>query len=196
MTDNPQATSTPPPRCSLTRESAWRLYVRHRCPLVGPQTRLLSDGAARRCYGGHGGGEQHRVEHPHQGEAAHQHDRAVDKADQRLGGGLAQQHGVGGDTGDHTATHESATRTRTRRAILDATVARLSADHAASLADVAEAAGVGRTTVHRYFPERSDLLAAIGADVRDRVEAATARARLDDGSQGPGTAVPGVLRTR
>ncbi|GAA1719978.1 TetR/AcrR family transcriptional regulator [Streptomyces yatensis] len=81
-----------------------------------------------------------------------------------------------------TTTHESTTRARTRRAILDAAVARLSADHAASLADVAEAAGVGRTTVHRYFPERSDLLAAIGTDVRERIETATDRARLDDGT--------------
>ncbi|MFD9884032.1 TetR/AcrR family transcriptional regulator [Streptomyces alboflavus] len=78
-------------------------------------------------------------------------------------------------------TRESTTRARTRRAILDAAVTRLSADHAASLADVAETAGVGRTTVHRYFPERSDLLAAIGTDVSERLEAATARARLDDG---------------
>lgn len=80
-----------------------------------------------------------------------------------------------------TTTRESTTRARTRRAILDAAVTRLSADHAASLADVAEAAGVGRTTVHRYFPERSDLLAAIGTDVGERLEAATARARLDEG---------------
>ncbi len=79
------------------------------------------------------------------------------------------------------AARESATRARTRRAILDAAVSVLSADHTASLGDVAEAAGVGRTTVHRYFPERSDLLAAIGADARDRVAAATARARLDEG---------------
>ncbi|WP_405851725.1 TetR/AcrR family transcriptional regulator [Streptomyces sp. NBC_00090] len=88
---------------------------------------------------------------------------------------------------EHTAAHraattsESATRARTRRAILDAAVSLLSTDHAASLGDVAEAAGVGRTTVHRYFPERSDLLAAIGADVRERVAAATDRARLDEG---------------
>ena len=82
---------------------------------------------------------------------------------------------------DRTATQESTTRARTRRAIIDAAVATLSADHAASLADVAEAAGVGRTTVHRYFPERSDLLAAIGTDVRERIEAATARARLGEG---------------
>ncbi|MDV5143806.1 TetR/AcrR family transcriptional regulator [Streptomyces sp. SBC-4] len=87
----------------------------------------------------------------------------------------------------HTAAHraaatgESATRTRTRLAILDAAVSLLSTDHTASLGDVAEAAGVGRTTVHRYFPERSDLLAAIGADVRERVATATDRARLDEG---------------
>ncbi|MFB4314801.1 TetR/AcrR family transcriptional regulator [Actinomadura sp. 21ATH] len=76
---------------------------------------------------------------------------------------------------------ESGTRTRTRRAILDAAVAVLSADATASLGDVAAAAGVGRTTVHRYFPERSDLLTAIGADVLDKVAAATDRARLGDG---------------
>ncbi|WP_405654765.1 TetR/AcrR family transcriptional regulator [Streptomyces sp. RK9] len=84
-------------------------------------------------------------------------------------------------TATTAATRESTTRARTRRAILDAAVTRLSADHAASLADVAETAGVGRTTVHRYFPERSDLLAAIGKDVGERLEAATARARLDEG---------------
>lgn len=86
------------------------------------------------------------------------------------------------DTPAHgAATRESATRARTRRAILDAAVSVLTADHSASLGDVAEAAGVGRTTVHRYFPERSDLLAAIGTDVCDRVAAAAGRARLDDG---------------
>ncbi|NGO13740.1 TetR family transcriptional regulator [Streptomyces sp. HC44] len=80
-----------------------------------------------------------------------------------------------------TAVTESGTRARTRRAILDAAVKLLSTDQAASLADVAAAAGVGRTTVHRYFPERSDLLAAIGADVLDSVAVAAERARLDDG---------------
>ncbi len=80
-----------------------------------------------------------------------------------------------------TAAAETGTRARTRRAILDAAVALLSTDQTASLGDVAAAAGVGRTTVHRYFPERSDLLAAIGADILDKVAAATERARLDDG---------------
>jgi AcrR family transcriptional regulator len=82
---------------------------------------------------------------------------------------------------DHIARTETGARARTRRAILDAAIALLSADATASLADVAASAGVGRTTVHRYFPERSDLLAAIGTDLLDKVEVATERAGLDDG---------------
>lgn len=74
------------------------------------------------------------------------------------------------------------TRARTRRAILDAAVQVLSQDSAASLADVAAAADVGRTTLHRYFPERSDLLAAISTDTLERIATATTRARLDEGS--------------
>ncbi|MBN6039298.1 TetR/AcrR family transcriptional regulator [Amycolatopsis sp. 195334CR] len=78
-------------------------------------------------------------------------------------------------------SEETGTRARTRRAILDAAIAVLNKDTSASLGDVANAAGVGRTTVHRYFPERSDLLTAIGADVLERIELAAARARLDQG---------------
>jgi AcrR family transcriptional regulator len=82
---------------------------------------------------------------------------------------------------DRSVVAESGTRARTRRAILDAAASVLSTDPAASLGDVAAAAGVGRTTVHRYFPERSDLLAAVGADILDQIAAATERARLEDG---------------
>ncbi|MFC7326873.1 TetR/AcrR family transcriptional regulator [Marinactinospora rubrisoli] len=74
------------------------------------------------------------------------------------------------------------TRARTRRAILDAAVSVLARNIAASLADIAAAAGVGRTTIHRYFPERSDLLAALGTHVMEQVRQATERARLDDGT--------------
>jgi TetR/AcrR family transcriptional repressor of lfrA len=56
---------------------------------------------------------------------------------------------------------ETGTRARTRAAILEAAVAVLSAEAQASLADVAAAAGVGRTTLHRYFPERADLIHAL-----------------------------------
>lgn len=82
---------------------------------------------------------------------------------------------------ERTTAPESGTRARTRRAIVDAAVVLVAGDPTASLGDVAAAAGVGRTTVHRYFPERSDLLAAIGADVLEKVAVATERARLDDG---------------
>ncbi|GAA3718558.1 TetR/AcrR family transcriptional regulator [Nonomuraea antimicrobica] len=72
-------------------------------------------------------------------------------------------------------------RARTRRAILDAALSALSKNAAASMADIAAAAGVGRTTIHRYFPERSDLLSAIGTHLLERIEVATVRARLDEG---------------
>jgi AcrR family transcriptional regulator len=79
------------------------------------------------------------------------------------------------------AAPESGTRARTRRAILDAGVQVLSQQSGASLAEVAAAAGVGRTTMHRYFPERADLLAGISADLLERIAAATERARPDAG---------------
>ncbi|GAA2582268.1 TetR/AcrR family transcriptional regulator [Actinomadura fulvescens] len=78
-------------------------------------------------------------------------------------------------------TAETKARVRTRRAILDAAVSVLAKNPAASLADVAAAAAVGRTTIHRYFAERSDLLTAIGADVLDKIAAATDRSRLAEG---------------
>ncbi len=78
--------------------------------------------------------------------------------------------------------NESRTRTRTRRAILDAAVHVLARDASASLSEVASEAGVGRTTVHRYFPERADLLAALIVHANERVGEATHRAELHHGS--------------
>jgi AcrR family transcriptional regulator len=75
----------------------------------------------------------------------------------------------------------SAVRARTRRAILDAAVRVLSANNAAPLGAVAAEAGVGRTTLHRYFPERDDLVKALSADALQRASAATQRARLEEG---------------
>jgi AcrR family transcriptional regulator len=85
---------------------------------------------------------------------------------------------------------ESATRTRTRRAILDAAVAVLARDPSASLAEVAAAADVGRTTLHRYFPERSDLISALAVHTLEQVAIATERAAP---SQGPATDALGRL---
>jgi AcrR family transcriptional regulator len=77
---------------------------------------------------------------------------------------------------------ESGVKTRTRRAILDAAVTVLARDSSASLGEVAAAAGVGRTTLHRYFAERSDLMAALAVHTLERVAAATERAALDRGA--------------
>lgn len=72
-------------------------------------------------------------------------------------------------------------RARTRRAILDAAVEVFSTNASASLGEVAQAAQVGRSTLHRYFPERADLIRAVGAEALDRTRAAIRAARLEDG---------------
>jgi TetR/AcrR family transcriptional repressor of lfrA len=70
---------------------------------------------------------------------------------------------------------------RTRRALLDAAVTVLTKDSSASLAEVAAVAGVGRTTLHRYFPTREGLVRALVVDALDRVEEAIASARPGEG---------------
>jgi AcrR family transcriptional regulator len=76
----------------------------------------------------------------------------------------------------------SGTPEATREAVLRAAATLLAADASASLAEIGAAAGVGRTTVHRAFPTRSDLLTALALDAVDRLREAIASARLDDGS--------------
>jgi AcrR family transcriptional regulator len=76
---------------------------------------------------------------------------------------------------------ETGVRARTRRAIVDAAIELFTAQPNASLGDVAAAANVGRTTLHRYFPERSDLVDAISADALEKVRAGTAKACTEDG---------------
>ncbi|MCK9795108.1 TetR/AcrR family transcriptional regulator [Isoptericola sp. 4D.3] len=82
-----------------------------------------------------------------------------------------------------TEVHETETgaRARTRRAIVEAAVRELAHDAATSLGQIADAAGVGRTTLHRYFPDRAALLDAVGSETVARLTEAHARARLDDG---------------
>ena len=70
---------------------------------------------------------------------------------------------------------------RTRRALLDAATTVLTKDGAASLAEVASVAGVGRTTLHRYFPTRERLIRALVEDALDRVAEAIAEAEPDRG---------------
>ena len=60
---------------------------------------------------------------------------------------------------------ESGARHRTRRAIVEAAIGVISDNPTAPLSEIAEAAGVGRSTLHRYFPERTDLLRAVALEV-------------------------------
>jgi AcrR family transcriptional regulator len=56
---------------------------------------------------------------------------------------------------------------RNRSSLLDAAAEALAADPGASLADVAEAAGIGRTTLHKHYATRDDLLRAVGRRALD-----------------------------
>ncbi len=47
---------------------------------------------------------------------------------------------------------------RNREAVVEAAIVALAADPNASMADIAEAAGVGRTTVYRHFDTREELI--------------------------------------
>ncbi|MFC4947712.1 TetR/AcrR family transcriptional regulator [Pseudonocardia sp. GCM10023141] len=80
-----------------------------------------------------------------------------------------------------TSPPESGTRARTRRAIIDAAVGVFSERPAAALGDVADAAGVARSTLHRYFADRGELIAALVDHAIERGEAALAGASIDDG---------------
>lgn len=81
-----------------------------------------------------------------------------------------------------TVDSETGTRGRTRKAILDAAVRVLATDPGASLGQIADAADVGRTTLHRYFPDRAELLAALTQEAARRLTDAGERARLDEGT--------------
>lgn len=52
-------------------------------------------------------------------------------------------------------------------------------DPTASLGDVAKAAGVGRTTLHKRFPTRSSLIHAIAGEALDLVDEAISSVALD-----------------
>lgn len=62
-------------------------------------------------------------------------------------------------------------RRATRPSLLDVAAQVLVADPAASLAEVAEAAGIGRTTLHKHYATREDLLLAVGNRAIDLFEA-------------------------
>ncbi|MEV0403198.1 TetR/AcrR family transcriptional regulator [Actinoallomurus sp. NPDC050550] len=80
-----------------------------------------------------------------------------------------------------TADTQSGTRNRTRRAILSAASSVLARDWSATLAEIADAAEVGRTTLHRYFPDRETLIKAAVDDSVEVITASTAAAAIEHG---------------
>ena len=80
-----------------------------------------------------------------------------------------------------TPLAESGPRGRTRRAILTAAASVLAHDRTATLADIAAAADVGRSTLQRYFPDREELVGAVVTDSLDALGRAVAEAALDQG---------------
>lgn len=79
-------------------------------------------------------------------------------------------------------TVRASIRERTRAALLRAGVDTLVRNPLATLSDVADAAGVSRATLHRYFIDRPALVAAIEAVAIAAFDEAIADARLAEGT--------------
>lgn len=80
-----------------------------------------------------------------------------------------------------TTPTESGTRGRTRRAIIGAAATVLARDRRATLAEIAQAAEVGRSTLHRYFADRDELVRAAVVDSLALIEQAVLGAAVDEG---------------
>lgn len=78
-------------------------------------------------------------------------------------------------------TIDSPARHRTRRAILAAAATVLAGDQTATVAEVAEAAEVGRSTLHRYFPDREELVRAVVAESGQALAESVRQAAPDQG---------------
>lgn len=63
---------------------------------------------------------------------------------------------------------------RNREVVIDSAIALLNRDPGASMAEIAAASKVGRTTVYRHFPNRDDLLIALFARVVEESHVFTA----------------------
>jgi AcrR family transcriptional regulator len=71
---------------------------------------------------------------------------------------------------------------RNRRTVLDAAVALLAQRPQATMQEVADASGLGRTTVYRHFPRRQDLIDALFTQVIREATATTEEALRSAGS--------------
>lgn len=77
------------------------------------------------------------------------------------------------------AQGNSGVRSRTHRAILDAAVTAWARDFTLPLSDIAERAQVSRSTLHRYFPDKEQLVEAAHAHAMQHIEAAAQEATAD-----------------
>jgi AcrR family transcriptional regulator len=71
---------------------------------------------------------------------------------------------------------------RNRRTVLDAAVALLAQRPQATMQEVADASGLGRTTVYRHFPRRQDLIDALFDEVLREAAETVQQALLAAGS--------------
>ncbi|MCO5228252.1 MAG: TetR/AcrR family transcriptional regulator [Thermomicrobiales bacterium] len=76
----------------------------------------------------------------------------------------------------------TAAQLRTRTAILRVALSMLINDRSASMSDVAKEADVARSTLHRYFPERSDLIDAVDAFASHQLAEILDHARINEGN--------------
>jgi AcrR family transcriptional regulator len=75
----------------------------------------------------------------------------------------------------------SSVQARTRAAILAATASALAANRTATMPEIATVAGVGRTTLHRYFADRETLIYEATLDSIRVLTEAVDEAATDDG---------------
>jgi len=80
-----------------------------------------------------------------------------------------------------------------KRSLLDVAAEVLVADPSASLTQVAEAAGIGRTTLHKQYATREDLLRAVGNRVIDLWEQVTEVASAGDADGGLLAAIEAMI---
>lgn len=80
------------------------------------------------------------------------------------------------------AKEEASTREARRLHLLNAASELMATRPTASLADVAEHAGIGKATLHRYFASRDDLMLALGYRALERVADAIADSQPEQDS--------------
>jgi AcrR family transcriptional regulator len=84
----------------------------------------------------------------------------------------------------HSLAMTAVTRRGAQPLLLDVAAEVLVADPAASLAEVATAAGIGRTTLHKHYATRDDLLYAVGHRALDLLEQALSEASAAEHADG------------